>query len=103
MEREKGFESVVSHGVSCTYATLEKAPEGSTRPPEGSVRVHTETFGGDTSNDVDGLPIVTPELFIVAGMTLAQRATQFGAAPLTVQGILGRAVQQAVAVRPRPR
>jgi hypothetical protein len=45
--------------------------------------------------------MVTAELFIIAGMTLAERATQLGATTLTVESILGRAVGQAAVLRPR--
>ncbi len=99
MEREKGFESVVSLAVSGTYAALAKAPEGSTRPPDASVHVATGTVAGNTGGGVDGLPVVTPDLFLAAGLTVADRAVQAHPDALTVADVVRRAVQQAQVLR----
>jgi hypothetical protein len=95
MEPEKGFESVVSRAFSGTYAASENAPEGSTRPLDASVRVATETDAGDTRYGANDLPVPTPDLFLAAGLIVADRAAQAHADALTVAELVGRAVQQA--------
>lgn len=98
MEREKGFESVVSRGVSGTYAPPENAPQSSTRPPDASVRVTTQTLAGYTGSNEGALPIVTPEMFLEAGLIVADRAMRAAPGPFEIEDALRRAVQQAKAV-----
>lgn len=98
MEREKGFEPVVSPGVSGTYATPENAPQSSTRHPDASVHVTTQTLAGYTGSNMGALPIVTPEVFLEAGLIVADRATRAAAGPFEIEDALRRAVQQAKAV-----
>jgi hypothetical protein len=99
MEREKGFESVVSRGVSGTYATLENSLAGSTRPLDASGRVATETVAGDTVSGAHGLPSVTPDLFLAAGFIVADLASRSLAEPSILEQVLRRAVHQAAALR----
>jgi hypothetical protein len=93
MEREKGFESVVSRAVSDTYAAPESAPEGSTQPHDASVHVRTGLHASDTLEQA--LPSPTPDLFIDAGIIVADRASRAHATASTVEDILRRAVRHA--------
>ena len=99
MEREEGFESVISRTVSETYGAPEKLPEGSSRPPDASVHVRRETFGGDTGTDAAGLPLVTPGLFLEASLIVAERACRALAGPSVVEEFLRQAVRQVAALR----
>jgi hypothetical protein len=98
MEREKGFESGLSPAFSDTYATIQNAQENSTRPPDASGRVGTETLGGDTGRGAAGLPVVTPELFLEAGLIVAVRASRALAGSFVVEEFLRQAVRQVAAL-----
>lgn len=99
MEREKGFESVVSPAVSGTYVTPQKAAQGPSRPLDASVHVRTETVGGDTGTGAVGLPFVKPGLFLEAGLIVAERASRALAEPSVVEELLWQAVRQVAALR----
>ncbi len=65
------------------------------RPPDASVQVSTETVAGDSAGAAAGLPSVTADLFLAAGVMLADLATRSLASPAVTEDILRRAVQQA--------
>jgi hypothetical protein len=58
----------------------------------------TEHVEGDTENRVDGLPSVTPELFLKAGLILAERASRAFAGPSVLEELLRKAVRQVTAL-----
>jgi hypothetical protein len=96
LEREKEFEPERSRAFSGTYAAPENAPESPSRPPDASIRVSTETDGGDTHG---ALPLPTLELFLEAGFIVATRAADALAGEPALVGIVHRAVQHAMALR----
>ncbi len=73
------------------------------RPPDASVQVSTETVAGDSADDAVRLPNVTPDLFLAAGVILADLATRSLASPADVEDVLRRAVQQAIVLRTQSR
>jgi hypothetical protein len=93
----EGFEPGISRAVSGAYAATENALQSSSQPPVASVHVFTETVGGDTENDVTHLPTVTPELFLEAGLIVAERASRKLADVSLIEDLLRQAVQQATA------
>ncbi len=98
MEREKGFESQVLSAFSRTCATSDGDARGSTRPLDASGHIPAELHGGYNQRDPTALPTPTAELFIMAGVTAAERAASERMQRSELQGILRRALDQAAAV-----
>jgi hypothetical protein len=99
MEREKGFESGITHGFSGTYVAPENAPESPSRPLDASIHVSTEHEGGDTASGRRAVPRPCPELFLEAGLIVADRAVRALAGRPAVEEIVHRAVRHAAALR----
>jgi hypothetical protein len=101
LEREKGFEPGITHAFSDTYAAPKSAQESSTRLPDASVRVSTEFDAGDTRDGDRCLPVLTPDLFINAGVIVAEHAGSEHVERTKVEEILRRALDQAAAASGR--
>ena len=99
MEREKGFESELSPAFSQLYVTSDGDARSSTRPPDASRHVSTQLHAGDTAKLPSALPSLTPDLFIAAGLIVADRAAASNAERSRVEEILRLAVDQAIALR----
>jgi len=99
MERGKGFECEVSRMFSASYVTLENASESPSQQADASVRVSRKTLGGDTARSDGGLPAVTPDLFLEAGLVVAGRAAHALMGHSLLESYLRQAVRQSTALR----
>ncbi len=99
MEREKGFEPGVFAGFSRLHETPDLHSRSSTIPADASGRVAIAVHAGDTQERSSPLPDPSPELFIAAGIAVAEGASRAGAPRSAVEEILRRAVDQAAALR----
>jgi hypothetical protein len=99
MEREKGFEPGVITGFSRLHESPDLHSQSSSERSDASGHVATERDAGDVRQPSSPLPAPSAELFIAAGVALAQSATRTGAAQPTIEEILKRAVDQAAALR----
>ncbi len=99
MEREKGFEPGVITGFSPLHETPDFHSQSSTKPADASGHVATERDAGDLREPSSPLPAASAELFITAGVALAESAARTGAPRPAVEEILKRAVDQAAALR----
>lgn len=99
MEREKGFEPGVIAGFSRLHETPDLHSQSSTKPSDASGRIATAPDAGDIQERSSPLPAPSPELFIAAGVTVAEGASRAGAPRSAVEQFLRRAVDQAAALR----
>ncbi len=99
MEREKGFESPAIPVISRLYAAPDLHPRSSTKPADASGRIATAPDAGDIQERSSPLPAPSAELFIAAGIAVAEGASRAGAPRSAVEQLLRRAVDQAAALR----
>ncbi len=99
MEREKGFEPRVNTAFSRLHETPDFHSRSSTNPADASGRIAIAPDAGDTRERSSPLPVPSPELFIAAGVALAEGAARTGAPRSAVEEILKRALDQAASLR----